>query len=59
MVYRTSRAPVAGCGLLAIRDVVSHLRADGIDHTFAYGVLQAGRLLRQYISDGLISTSRG
>ncbi len=53
LVYRTSQAPVAGCGLLAIRDVVSHLRADGIDHTFAYGVSQAGRLLRQFISEGL------
>ncbi len=53
LVYRTSRAPVAGCGLLAIRDVVSHLRADGIDHIFAYGVSQAGRLLRQFLSEGL------
>jgi Alpha/beta hydrolase domain len=53
LVYRTSLAPVAGCGLLAIRDIVSHLRADGIDHTFAYGVSQAGRLLRQFLSDGL------
>lgn len=58
LVYRTSLAPVAGCGLLAIRDMVSHLRADhlladGIDHTFAYGVSQAGRLLRQFLSDGL------
>ena len=53
LVYRTSRAPVAGCGLLAIRDVVSHLRADGIDHSFAYGVSQAGRLLRQFLSEGL------
>ena len=53
LVYRTSLAPVAGCGLLAIRDVVSHLRADGIDHTFAYGVSQSGRLLRQFLSEGL------
>jgi hypothetical protein len=58
LVYRTSLAPVAGCGLLAIRDIVSYLRADhllagGIDHTFAYGVSQAGRLLRQFLSDGL------
>jgi hypothetical protein len=53
LVYQTSLAPVVGCGLLAIRDVVSHLRADGIDHTFAYGVSQAGRLLRQFLSDGL------
>src|ERR1700758_654586 len=53
LVFRTARAPIAGCGLLAIRDVVSHLRADGIDHPFAYGVSQAGRLLRQFLSDGL------
>jgi hypothetical protein len=58
LVYRTSLAPVAGCGLLAIRDIVSHLRTDhlltgGIDHTFAYGVSQTGRLLRQLVSDGL------
>ncbi len=53
LVYRTAQAPVAGCGLLAIRDVVSHLRADGLTHTFAYGVSQAGRLLRQFLSDGL------
>ncbi|MHA7651574.1 alpha/beta hydrolase domain-containing protein [Mycobacterium sp. ML4] len=56
LVYRTSLAPIAGCGLLAIRDVVSHLRADhllSIEHTFAYGVSQAGRLLRQFLSDGL------
>lgn len=53
LVYRTEFAPVAGCGLLAIRDIVSHLRADGIDHTFAYGVSQSGRLLRQFLTDGL------
>lgn len=53
LVYRSALAPVAGCGLLAIRDIVSHLRADGITHTFAYGVSQAGRLLRQFLSDGL------
>ncbi len=54
LVYRTSRAPIAGCGLLAIRDIVSHLRnGGGIDHAFAYGVSQAGRLLRQFLADGL------
>jgi hypothetical protein len=53
LVYRTSLSPVAGCGLLAIRDIVSHLRADRIDHTFAYGVSQSGRLLRQFLSEGL------
>jgi hypothetical protein len=53
LVYRTALAPVAGCGLLAIRDIVSHLRGDGIDQTFAYGVSQSGRLLRQFVSEGL------
>jgi hypothetical protein len=62
LVYRTTQAPVAGAGLLAIRDIVSHLRSDGllagsagrgIDHAFAYGVSQAGRLIRQFLSDGL------
>jgi hypothetical protein len=53
LIYRTSFAPVAGCGLLAIRDIVSHMRAEGFDHVFAYGVSQAGRLLRQFVLDGL------
>lgn len=62
LVYRTSRTPVVGCGLLAIRDVVSHLRSGafiagsagvGIDHAFAYGVSQAGRLMRQFLAEGL------
>jgi len=53
LVYRTSRTPVVGAGMLAIRDIVSHLRGDGIEHAFAYGVSQAGRLLRQFLSDGL------
>jgi hypothetical protein len=33
----------AAGGLLAIRDVVSHLRADGIDYAFGYGASQSGR----------------
>ena len=53
LVYRTTQAPVAGAGLLAIRDIVSHLRTEGIEHAFAYGVSQAGRLLRQFLTDGL------
>ncbi|MCV7300719.1 hypothetical protein H7J93_13880 [Mycobacterium barrassiae] len=53
LVYRTARTPVVGCGMLAIRDIVAHLRSDGIEHAFAYGVSQAGRLLRQFLADGL------
>ncbi|MFI5780491.1 alpha/beta hydrolase domain-containing protein [Nocardia sp. NPDC051570] len=53
LVYRTSRAPVVGCGLLAIRDIVSHLRSEGVQRTFGFGISQSGRLLRQFLWDGL------
>lgn len=53
LVYRTAHAPVVGAGLLAVRDVVSHLRADGIDHALGYGVSQSGRFLRQLLWEGL------
>jgi len=53
LVYRTTRCPVAGTGLLAVRDFVSHLRAQGFDHAFAYGVSQSGRFLRQLLWEGL------
>ena len=52
LVYRTDHAPVAGTGLLAIRDFVSHLRPD-YDHAFAYGISQSGRILRQLVHEGL------
>jgi hypothetical protein len=62
LVYRTNRCPVAGSGLLAIRDFVSFLRnasvADGnpcagtVDHTVGFGVSQSGRVLRQYLQEG-------
>src|SRR5207248_5313590 len=53
LVYRTSHCPVVGTGLLAVRDFVSHLRAEGFEHAFAYGVSQSGRFLRQLLSEGL------
>ena len=62
LVYRTNRCPVAGAGLLAIRDFVSFLRnasaADGnpcasaVDHTIGFGVSQSGRVLRQFLHEG-------
>ena len=62
LVYRTNRCPVAGAGLLAVRDFVSFLRhapaADGnpcagtIDHTVGFGVSQSGRVLRQFLHEG-------
>ena len=56
LIYRSSHAPVAGAGLLAVRDVVSHLRRDRarpIDHALAYGASQSGRFLRQLVWEGL------
>jgi Alpha/beta hydrolase domain len=52
LVYRTDRAPVAGAGLLAIRDLGAYLRRD-VDHAFAFGVSQSGRVLRQLLKEGL------
>lgn len=52
LVYRTAPAPVAGVGLLAVRDLVSDLRKDH-DHAFGYGVSQSGRFLRHLLWEGL------
>lgn len=53
LTYRTSLCPVAGTGLLAIRDAVSWLRRTRRPtHTFAYGVSQSGRFLRQFLHEG-------
>ena len=62
LVYRTNRCPVAGAGLLAIRDFVSFLRAGSaregnpcagtIDHAIGFGVSQSGRVLRQFLYEG-------
>jgi Alpha/beta hydrolase domain len=50
LTYRTSLCPVAGSGLLAVRDAVSYLRRDGgFTQAFGYGVSQSGRLLRQFL----------
>ena len=48
---RWPRSPAADCWRSATS--CRTCGADGIDHTFAYGVSQAGRLLRQFLSDGL------
>jgi hypothetical protein len=61
LVYQTDRAPVAGTGLLALRDVAPFLRRAGEgnptagDFTalIAWGVSQTGRMLRHYLSLGL------
>ncbi len=58
-VYRTSRAPVVGLGLLAVRDTVSYLKyaspqagnlATGqFEYAYGFGASQSGRFLRHLL----------
>ncbi|HEY2330379.1 MAG TPA: alpha/beta hydrolase domain-containing protein, partial [Acidimicrobiales bacterium] len=50
LTYTTSRCPVTGAGLVAVQDVVAHLRP-AHTHTLAMGVSQSGRWLRQFLFD--------
>lgn len=54
VTYTTTHCPVAGTGLVAVRDVVSHLRRTeaGIGHTYGAGVSQTGRFLREFLHGG-------
>ncbi len=52
LMYRSTFAPVVGCGLLALRDAGSWLR-HGAEFVFAHGVSQSGRALRQLLFEGL------
>ncbi|HVB06290.1 MAG TPA: alpha/beta hydrolase domain-containing protein [Acidimicrobiales bacterium] len=61
--YHPLRSPVHGVGLSVARDLVSALREDAaavlgggaapVGDTFAFGVSQSGRYLRQFLFDGL------
>lgn len=62
LVYSTNDAPIAGAGLLALRDATSFLKHDAepllpglgsLDIAIAYGVSQTGRMLRHFMHDGL------
>ncbi len=67
IVYETDYAPVAGLGLLALRDVAPFLRntsndnptAGGFSTLIAWGVSQTGRLLRDFMHFGLNLTEDG
>jgi hypothetical protein len=52
LIYRSAYAPVVGAGLLAVRDMGMHLRAEH-DAVFAHGVSQSGRFLRELLFEGL------
>src|SRR5215813_112005 len=61
LVYETDRAPVAGLGLLAARDVAAFLRqptasnpsGNGLRTLILYGISQTGRMQRHFLSLGL------
>ena len=61
LVYTTDRAPVAGLGLLAARDVAAFLRTpsatnpsgNGFRALILYGISQTGRMQRHFLSLGL------
>jgi Alpha/beta hydrolase domain len=57
--YEATKPRVLGIGFAATRDIVSHLRRDGMDllgrpveHALAFGISQAGRYLRDHIAQG-------
>ena len=58
LIYRSAFAPVAGAGLLALRDFGAHLRGDH-DFVFASGISQTGRLLREFLFEGLNVDEQG
>ncbi len=61
LVYQTDRAPVAGLGLIAARDVAAFLRqppswaglGNGSRNLILYGISQTGRMQRHFLSLGL------
>lgn len=68
LVYSSKDTPVAGSGLLALRDVTSFLKYDSselmpeigrIDHAIGYGVSQTGRMLRHFLHLGLNIDEQG
>ena len=58
LIYRSAFAPVAGTGLLALRDFGAQLHSDA-DFVFADGISQCGRLLRQFLFEGLNVDEQG
>jgi hypothetical protein len=63
VIYTTTGAPIAGCGLLATRDLGSFLRyasagdgnpcAGDVEYAYGFGVSQSGRFLRHFLYLGL------
>src|SRR4051794_23284158 len=50
LIYCSSRNPVTGMGLLAVRDVTAFLRKErNVSEALSFGVSQSGRFLRQFL----------
>ncbi|MBX3148015.1 MAG: hypothetical protein KF785_14715 [Gemmatimonadales bacterium] len=64
LVYRSQDPRVAGLGLAAIRDAMSHAKYDpsspfAARHAVAFGISQTGRLLRHFLYQGFNTDERG
>lgn len=61
VIYTAKSPAVAGLGLAATRDVVSHLRAndEGIRRAVAFGTSQSGRFLRTFLYFGFNADEQG
>lgn len=64
LVWEALDPHVAGVGLAALRDLVSHLRHDAaapvqVEHAIAVGVSQSGRLLRHFLYEGFNLDGQG
>ncbi|MEM9359486.1 MAG: alpha/beta hydrolase domain-containing protein [Pseudomonadota bacterium] len=60
LIYTPAKCPVAGAGLIALRDLGTFLKhspdsplAGTIDHSIAEGISQCGRLLRTFLHLGM------
>jgi hypothetical protein len=68
VVYTAKNPPLAGLGLVAIRDAVTRLKHEGapelgldaqsFDRALAFGISQSGRVLRTFLYDGFNADER-
>lgn len=63
-VYEATEPRVAGLGMAAVRDLVSHLKFDPASpaparFAYAFGESQSGRFLRQFLYDGFNADEAG
>ena len=68
VIYEAENPPLAGLGLAAVRDAVSHLKheavpelgldAGDLERAIAFGISQSGRMLRTFLYDGFNEDER-